>query len=91
MIGKQWTLDLKSVTIGRFTASEILVPEKSLSKTHARIILADGVYSISDLGATNGTFVNGKKLAEYSSFQLRHNDQIRAGSVVFKFVEKAES
>ena len=88
MVGKEWTLEGKSFTIGRYNTSEILVPEKSLSKAHARITIMDGVYSIADLGATNKTFVNGTKLAEYSTYQLRHNDQIKAGSVVFKFLDK---
>jgi pSer/pThr/pTyr-binding forkhead associated (FHA) protein len=89
LVGKQWKLDKKSSTIGRYSASEIHVPEKSLSKAHARLSVADDVVSISDLGATNGTFVNGKKLTPYSSYQLRHNDQIKAGSVTFKFLDKA--
>jgi pSer/pThr/pTyr-binding forkhead associated (FHA) protein len=59
-----------------------------LSKAHARIQVADGIFSISDLGATNGTSVNGKKLTPYQTYQLRHNDQIKAGSVVFKFLDK---
>jgi len=88
LVGKIWTLDKKSLTIGRFSTSEILVPENSLSKAHARISVADGLVSIADLDATNGTSVNGKKLTPYSSYQLRHGDQIKAGSVIFKFLDK---
>ncbi len=88
MVGKTWTLNKKSFTIGRFAASEIQIPEGSLSKAHARIQITDGIASIADLDATNGTSVNGKKLTPFQSYQLRHNDQIKAGSVVFKFLDK---
>lgn len=88
MVGQTWTLDKKSTTIGRYTGSEVEIPEKSLSKAHARIQVADGLASIADLGATNGTFVNGKKLTPYQAYQLRHNDQIKAGNVVFKYLDK---
>lgn len=88
LIGKIWSLEKKSVTIGRYSTSEIQISENSLSKAHARIQVSEGMVSIADLGATNGTSVNGKKLTPYQTYQLRHNDQIKAGSVVFKFLDK---
>lgn len=88
LIGQQWQLTKKSITIGRYQTSEIQIPENSLSKAHARLQITDGLVSIADLGATNGTSVNGKKLTPYQTYQLRHNDQIKAGSVVFKFLDK---
>lgn len=87
LVGTQWLIDRKSMTIGRFNTSEIKVAESSLSKAHARITVMDGIISLSDLGATNGTMLNGKKLEAYQTYQLRNNDQIKAGNVVFKFVD----
>ncbi|NJM10055.1 MAG: FHA domain-containing protein [Bdellovibrionaceae bacterium] len=87
-IGKQWMLNKKSMTLGRFATSEIQITEGSLSKAHARVTVVDGVVSIADLGATNGTSINGKILTPYSTYQLRHNDQIKAGGLVFKFQDE---
>jgi len=45
------------------------------------------VYFIQDLGSTNGTFVNEKKIDQQ---QLHHNDTIRIGLNVFTFIDENE-
>ena len=87
-VGKEWTLDKKSMTMGRYPGSEICVNDASMSKAHARITLADGIYSLSDLGSTNGTVLNGDALKAYQTYQLRNNDQIKLGGVLFKFMAR---
>ena len=53
----------KAYVIGRSGAVDILVPEGTVSRQHARIeIRADGSVVLSDMGSRHGTFVNGQRL-----------------------------
>jgi pSer/pThr/pTyr-binding forkhead associated (FHA) protein len=44
-------------------------------------------FYIEDLKSTNSTFVNGEKITRH---KLRHNDLIRVGWNMFKFIDEAE-
>lgn len=46
------------ITIGRAKGNTICVDNKFVSSNHARLTYFDGVWTISDLGSTNGIFVN---------------------------------
>jgi len=53
------------ITIGRNEGNSIVIPHSSLSGSHTQLMLnPDGTYTISDLGSTNGTFVNGEHISE---------------------------
>ncbi len=52
--------------------------DQELSRHHARIVRANGVLTIEDLGSTNGTYVNGERLS--APRQLRQGDSIIVGS-----------
>ncbi|MFH1736832.1 MAG: FHA domain-containing protein, partial [Actinomycetota bacterium] len=60
----------------------IAVPDPGISRHHADIRLEDGRYIITDLGSTNGTFVNGKRIAEA---RLKNGDKIGVGKVKLIF------
>lgn len=70
------------VTIGRLDTNEIPIPDPGLSRHHADINLENGKYVITDLGSTNGTFVNGKRVAEKT---LKDGDKIGVGKVSLIF------
>jgi pSer/pThr/pTyr-binding forkhead associated (FHA) protein len=89
-IGQQWKIDKKSITLGRYSTSDVQIKDVSLSKVHARFTRNDdGSVAIIDMESTNGTLINGKKLTPFESLPLRNNDQIKAGNVVLKFLEKS--
>lgn len=56
--------------------------EYGVSRNHATINFADGVYTVKDLGSTNGTFLNGKRLLDQLPYVLQSGDQIRLGMLV---------
>lgn len=62
-VGSLYPIDADETMIGRSTEVGITLPDDSLSRQHARILRGDGVYTIEDLGSTNGTFVDGERLA----------------------------
>lgn len=74
--------------IGRGPENSLVLPEPSVSRRHALLDVAeDGRISLTDQGSTNGTFVNGRRLASRETVVLNDGDRLRIGaSVVLKFV-----
>lgn len=78
-------IDLASarVTLGRESRNDITIPDINVSRTHAEISLSpQGAWVITDLGSTNGTYVNGRAVA---SQPLNEGDHIAMGSTNFIF------
>ena len=80
--GETFLLGPGRTTIGRLASNDVPVPDPSLSRHHAEITADNGRFLLSDLGATNGTFVNGRRIAET---ELKDADKIGAGEVLFIF------
>lgn len=79
------SIDLASarVTLGRESRNDITIPDINVSRTHAEISLSpQGAWVITDLGSTNGTYVNGRAVA---SQPLNEGDHIAMGSTNFVF------
>jgi len=72
-----------STTIGRAPENEIVVPVKEVSRRHARIIVIDDGYVLTDLGSPNGTYINGTRVA--GEQRLRDGDKITVGGKEFLF------
>lgn len=71
------TLTSGSLTIGRDEDLGWPVEDRGVSGRHARIGLERGWFEIADLGSTNGTYVNGRRLHEPQ--RLRDGDKIQLG------------
>src|SRR5262245_20313234 len=54
--------DRGEITIGRRAACEIALRDDSVSGRHARLRRRSGQWEVEDLGSTNGTFVNGRRV-----------------------------
>jgi predicted component of type VI protein secretion system len=61
--GAAFTLEGDQITIGRDPVNEIVINDAEISRRHARLTFQGGKYVLEDLGSTNGTFVNGQRLA----------------------------
>ncbi len=61
---KALTFDKDEISIGRVTGNDIVLPKGNVSKRHSRIARKEGVLEVSDLKSTNGTYVNGRKIAD---------------------------
>jgi FHA domain len=73
------------LTIGRSASSGVRVEDEFVSHMHARVRLRGQFYFISDLGSTNGTFVNERRVT--TDQQLRVRDEIRVGATVLRYEE----
>ncbi len=72
--GKRILVDQPELTIGRDETCDVVIPERQVSRRHARIRLEGDGYLLEDLGSKNGTFVNGHELI--GSHPLQDGDEI---------------
>ena len=70
------------LVVGRARPSDISLRDTSLSRQHARFLLASGELWVEDLGSTNGTRINGKKVQRG---RVTSNDEVRLGSVTVAY------
>lgn len=88
LIGKQWSIEKTEYVIGRSPDSPIFVEDRSVSKRHAAILHSGSEVFITDLGSTNGTEVAGQLVGPNTKRKLLNNEQIKVGSVIFKYLEQ---
>ncbi len=75
-IGKQ------GVIIGRRKTNEIYIDDANVSRAHASIDYSEGNHFITDLGSTNGTFLNGSRV---SRVKLASGDLIKVGTTLLEY------
>ncbi|MBI3178362.1 MAG: GGDEF domain-containing protein [Deltaproteobacteria bacterium] len=82
--GKMYKLDDNELVIGRVNDASILIEDDGVSRRHAKICRQpDGALVITDLGSTNGTFVNGERV---TTRVLKDGDKIQIGTTtILKF------
>jgi Protein of unknown function (DUF3662)/FHA domain len=78
------SLDGETATIGRLPACDVPLKDRGASRRHAQIRVKDGVATITDLGSTNGTEVNGHPV---QTATLDDGDRITIGTTVLVFRE----
>lgn len=61
--GMVFDLTKEITTLGRDVANDIVLGDPEVSRQHSRITRTPGGYVVEDMGSTNGTFVNGERLA----------------------------
>jgi pSer/pThr/pTyr-binding forkhead associated (FHA) protein len=85
--GSEYPLDKLEVTIGRAPHNDIRLPGLKVSRNHAVVRTNDNRAILKDLNSTNGTFVNGKQIFDFTL--LEDGDLIAFGvdSFVFRMGE----
>jgi hypothetical protein len=68
--------------IGRGTDADIRLPDTGVSRKHVDVVLDGGVATAEDLGSTNGTLVNGRRITRQP---LADGDVIRIGHSVLVY------
>lgn len=77
--------DEGGTVLGRSEECGAVLKAQAVSRRHARIFREGSFYFIEDLGSTNGTFVNGAKIAERTA--LAHRDAIAIGQAKLEFYD----
>ncbi|MEO7719494.1 MAG: FHA domain-containing protein [Capsulimonas sp.] len=79
--GRQHRLKVGPNMVGR-EGADVLLPDKTISRQHARIeVNENGQVSVEDLGSTNGTQINGERMAPGATRVLQNEDTVRFGSI----------
>jgi pSer/pThr/pTyr-binding forkhead associated (FHA) protein len=81
-----YELDQPVIRIGRGESMDVLIDNVSVSRRHAEIREENGAWLLRDLGSSNGTFLNGQRVATEQT--LRPGDEISFGkfSILFERV-----
>jgi hypothetical protein len=82
--GGERTVALSSdtVTIGRLAECDVVLKDKGASRKHAQLKRRDGSWTLTDLGSTNGTRLNGQTV---QTRELSDGDTITIGTTVIEF------
>ncbi len=81
LAGSRWPVRGEPITLGRAQDCELVLPERQISRYHARIEQDEAGFIIRDLGSKNGTFVNGEAVRGQPC-RLRDGDEIQLADVL---------
>ncbi len=81
--GKRLFVRTPVVNIGRAEYNDLVIPEQSVSAAHAKLQRREGIWVLSDLGSTNGTYVDDERVIEETP--LGPGAAIRFGEVTTLF------
>jgi hypothetical protein len=72
----------RRMNVGRGSDSDIYLNHPSVSKVHAAIVMnREGTLLVADTGSTNGTYINGRRIAYGESRQIEEGDVVGFGDV----------
>ena len=81
--GQEYPLEKAVSVLGREKGVDILLPDTAVSRRHAALAPEGAAFRLRDLGSTNGTLLNGKKIRESA---IRHGDRFQVGNTTLQFV-----
>jgi hypothetical protein len=72
----------EELTVGRAAGCQVTLDDNFVSQLHARIFLREGTLYVEDLGSTNGTYLNTRKVS--SPMIMKRGDRLKIGSTVME-------
>jgi len=81
--GQEFPLSGDRAVIGRDPEVDVSLRSQAISRHHAQISCVHGDYFVEDLGSTNGTFLNGKRVDQ--RMPLAAKDRLRVGEFILEF------
>ena len=82
LAGEEYALDRDKLVLGRGPGVDFAFDDSEMSSQHAAIEFSGECFRVSDLGSTNGLFVNGKPIHVKD---LKSGDRIELGRHLFQF------
>lgn len=74
------------VTVGAAADNDLLLNEPTVSRHHAALQRRAGRWYVVDLGSTNGTYLNGRRVVAASPAPLERGDELHFGNARFGLV-----
>jgi len=84
--GEHFIPEGEQTTIGRSPDCDVFLDDVTVSRKHAVLVQADGIFSIEDLGSLNGTFVNRKRID--APTKLESGDEVQIGKYRMSYISK---
>ncbi len=81
LAGQRYPLDRPKV-IGRSDDADIIIDDSYASEFHLRVGMQEGEVMLSDLGSTNGTYLNGRRVTVPTV--IAKGDSIQIGKTIFE-------
>lgn len=81
LVGRRFPLT-SPLVVGRSADADIVIEDPYASDLHLRFGLQDGHIMLHDLGSTNGTYVNGRRVS--APIALSHGDAVQVGKTIFE-------
>jgi FHA domain len=79
----------RRMNVGRVSDNDLHLNHASVSKVHAAVVLnREGTLLVADTGSTNGTFINGRRIAYGEARQLVDGDVVSFGDVEVRFKKR---
>jgi hypothetical protein len=75
--GRALSISAAPLVIGRLPECAVVLDDTNISRRHAQVAMDDGAVIVTDLGSTNGTFVNGRRVTRAT---VRPGDEITVGT-----------
>jgi two-component system cell cycle response regulator len=88
--GHRFFITEDEMTIGRDPSADLCVADQSISRKHARVIRTEHGVTLEDLGSSNGTSVNGKRLEPGNVVTLAKEDLVKLGNSIVKYLPAGE-
>ena len=83
-----YTLDKPATVVGRDPTCEIQIDNLGISRSHCQFLKRGAAYVVQDMNSSNGTFVNGKKVAEHF---LNDGDEVVIGKYALRFKNEEQA
>ena len=80
--GRIYDLGGTEVSIGRAAGCTVTVDDTFVSQLHARVYTRDGQIMVEDMGSTNGTYLNRRRVS--SPVVMQPGDQLQVGNTVLE-------
>lgn len=89
-------INREEVTLGRVSEGQPVIPdidltpfeafETGVSRVHASLDFRNNQVAITDLGSSNGTRINGRKIVAQTPYQLKHMDILTLGKLKIRVI-----
>lgn len=86
--GQRYALNANSIILGRSSEADILIDDTGVSRKHLEIRCEEGSNTAVDLGSTNGSYVDGRRVQ--GSTELHNGSTIKMGrtEIIFRILPR---
>ena len=82
-VGRGYPIHQTPVSLGRDALCDISILDQRMSRQHAMLFYFPPDFYLKDLGSTNGSFVNDKRI---NQTLIKNGDHLKLGATVLEFI-----